>query len=85
MSSLETSSYMRVRVLPLVWALQGCVISPLISRCSALLYDKEEELREAGHWPMPSISCPHWESWDLSLETVWTTGLVLPITTLLLN
>lgn len=47
--------------------------------------DKEEELREAGHWPMPSISCPHWESWDLSLETVWTTGLVLPITTLLLN
>lgn len=47
--------------------------------------DKEEELREAGHWPMPSISCTHWESWDLSLETFWTTGLVLPITTLLLN
>lgn len=72
MSSLETSSLSVSLVLLSVGALPS-------------FNEKEEGLREAGHWPMPSISWPHWESWNLSLETVWTTGLVLPITAMLLS
>lgn len=59
MPSLETPSYRRVAVLPLVvarcWAPQDCVVSLIFLSVGALVpvNDKEKELREAGHWPMP--------------------------------